>query len=171
MKFNCLLILTLLLGVHFNISANFAKVVTIRGKVSQLPPGAMHASWVKKGQLIKEDTSIVTRVRSFVKVQILEDGSYITVGPNTKIKIAKIEKKSGSIIELLNGKMRAKIKPQDKNIKGHKAYNKVYIKTKTMALGVRGTEFITVASQKNKATSVITLEGEVAVKKSQRRKS
>ncbi|AYF44431.1 sigma factor regulatory protein, FecR/PupR family [Halobacteriovorax sp. BALOs_7] len=165
MKFNYLLILTLLLGVHFNSYAKFAKVVSIRGKVSQLPPGAIQASWVKKGQLIKEDTSIVTRVRSFVKVQILEDGSYITVGPNTKIKIAKIEKKSGSIIQLLNGKMRAKIRPQDKKVKGHKAFNKVYIKTKTMALGVRGTEFITVASQKNKATSVITLEGEVAVKK------
>lgn len=165
MKFNLFLILSILLGFQLNSYANFAKVISIRGKVSQLPPGAIQASWVKKGQLLKEDTSVVTRLRSFVKVQILEDGSYITVGPNTKIKITKIEKKDGSIIQLLNGKMRAKVKPRDKNLKGHKAFNKVYIKTKTMALGVRGTEFITVASQKNKATSVITLEGEVAVKK------
>ncbi|EPZ51337.1 sigma factor regulatory protein, FecR/PupR family [Bacteriovorax sp. BAL6_X] len=147
-----------------NAIAAFAKVVNIRGKVSQLPPGAMQASWIKKGQLLKENTSIVTRLRSFVKIEILEDGSYIVVGPNSKIELTKIEKKAGSIIQVLNGKMRSKIVPAKKS-KGHSAFNKAYVKTKTMALGVRGTEFVTVVSQENQATSVVTLEGEVAVKK------
>lgn len=149
--------------LQFNLLAAFARVVEVRGKVSQLAPGSMKASWIKKGQLLKEDTSIVTRLRSFTKIEILADGSYIVVGPNSKVELTKIEKKSGSIIQLLNGKMRSNIVPS-KN-KKHQAFNKAYIKTKTMALGVRGTEFVTVVSQKNQATSVITLEGEVAVKK------
>ncbi len=145
--------------------AAFAKVVSVKGKVSQLAPGAVKASWIKKGQLLKEDTSIVTRLRSFVKVEILADGSYIVVGPNSKIELTKIEKKSGSIIQLLNGKMRSNIVPAKKNVTGHKDVNKIYVKTKTMALGVRGTEFVTVVSQENQATSVVTLKGEVAVRK------
>lgn len=159
-----LLILIPLSLFQANAIAAFAKVVNIRGEVSQLPPGAMQASWIKKGQLLKENTSIVTRLRSFVKIEILEDGSYIVVGPNSKIELTKVEKKAGSIIQVLNGKMRSKIVPAKKS-KGHSAFNKVYVKTKTMALGVRGTEFVTVVSQENQATSVVTLEGEVAVKK------
>jgi hypothetical protein len=158
-----LLVSLLTFFINNQVLAAFAKVVQIRGKVSQLGPGMKHAAWVRKGELLKQDTSLVTRGRSFIKVRILDDGSYVTLGPNGKIVLTKINKKRGSMVSMLKGVMRAKvIKDKKKNLKDP---NKIYVKTRTAALGVRGTEFVVVSNEVNNVTSLVTLEGEVAMNK------
>lgn len=143
----------------------YAKVLMIKGKVSQLAPGMKYAKWIKKGDALVQDTSIVTGKKSFIKVKILADGSHITMGPNSKIVLTTLKKKRGTVLIFLTGTLRSKIeKDKDKTIK-HKDPNKIYIKTRTAALGVRGTEFITVVNQENQVATLVTLEGEVAMAK------
>jgi len=71
--------------------------------------------------------------------------------------------KSGSegVISLLKGKLRTSVQKTERpsNV------NKFFIKTRTAALGVRGTEFQTIYNPDNKITSLLTYKGEVAVAK------
>lgn len=145
-----------------HVQANFAKVLLVKGKVSYLGPGMKTPQWVKNGMTFKEDTSIVTREKSFIKVRILDDGSSVSLGPESKMVVTKVKADKGSVISLLNGQLRSKVE-KSKNLP--KNESKLYIKTRTAALGVRGTEFIAIANQENHVTSLITLEGEVAMNK------
>lgn len=142
--------------------ASFAKVLLVKGQVSYLGPGMKEPLWVTSGMTFKEDTSIVTRAKSFVKIRILDDGSSISLGPDSKIVVTKVKPDKGSVISLLNGQLRSKVE-KSKNLAPNES--KLYIKTRTAALGVRGTEFIAIANQENHVTSLITLEGEVAMNK------
>ncbi|MBT3583704.1 MAG: FecR domain-containing protein, partial [Halobacteriovoraceae bacterium] len=151
---------TLLLSSSVDAAAKkfYAKVTVLKGRVSQLAPGAHNASWVKKGDFLKQDTSLVTRSRSFIKVKVLGDGSNVTLGPESKLVLNKLIKSKGSVVTLLTGTIRAKI---NKRKDAKKKETKFYIRTQSAALGVRGTEFVVAVNQENKVTSLITLEGEV----------
>lgn len=142
--------------------ANFiAEVVKLRGKVTKLDPGAQSISKVSKGTKLREDTSLVTGKKSMLRVKF-KDGSVVTAGPNSKIVIVEGKKDRGGIVSLLTGRMRAKIQ-KDKKVKDAK--NKFFVKTRSAAMGVRGTEFEVVYNQANQATSLVTLEGNVAMTK------
>ncbi len=67
MKLTIILLLTLLFS-NTSSAAYYAKVITIKGKASQLAPGMHFAKWLKKGQVLKEETSIVTREKSFIRM-------------------------------------------------------------------------------------------------------
>ena len=131
-------------------------VIKLRGKVTQLAPGQYLARALKVGQKVKEDTSIVTDVRSFAKIQF-DDGSMIFIGPESKIVVVRMDTQGNGIVGLLKGKMRSKVESRNKK--------KFYIRTRNAALGVRGTEFETVYNPKNKITSLVTYKGEVAMAK------
>ncbi len=60
---------------------------------------------------------------------------------------------------MLTGTLRAKVMKQKKGRKDVK----LYIKTRTAAMGVRGTEFVIAMNQENQVTSLVTLEGEVSM--------
>jgi hypothetical protein len=135
------------------------KVIKVKGKVSALYPHTLKAVYLKKGDVLPEDTSILTKSRSFVKLKY-EDGSTVSLGPKSKIVIAKsITKKKAGVLSLLTGQIRAKVK------KEKTADNKLILKTRTAALGVRGTDFLVVFNEENNAVSLVTFEGEVAVVK------
>lgn len=159
---NSLIIIIIGFLINSPLHAEYAKVVMIKGKVSFLGPGMHEPLWLENGMTLKEDTSIVTREKSVIKIRILADGSNILLGPDSKIVLTTIKKEKGSIISLLNGQMRAKVE-KSKSLGPNES--KVYIKTRTAALGVRGTEFVTVVNQQNHVTSLVTLEGTVAMNK------
>lgn len=135
-----------------------AKVLIVRGEVTQLSPGERLARKVRKGQTLLQDTSIVTHSNSFIRLS-LEDGTSLSVGPNSKIVLSQLgdKKDKTSVVGLLKGAMRSKVKKSDDGDM------KFFVKTRTAALGVRGTEFESVYVPENRVTSLVTYKGNVAM--------
>jgi len=160
------LILKLILSTILIHSISFAalpvigEVVKVRGKASALFIGQREAIKVKKGMKIRKDTSILTKLRSFVQVR-LNDNSKISIGPNSKMTIDRVTKSKAGFITLLKGQLRSEVEKK----KHTKAREKLLIKTRTAALGVRGTDFRTSYNPDSKITNLITFRGNVALKK------
>lgn len=154
-------ILVLLLISSFSlqaISAQTAKVKMVRGKVTKLIPGQAKASRVKRGDILPEDTSLVTGSKSFVKV-IFTDKSSMNIGPRSKVIINKMPKRKANMVNLLTGIIKAEVeKKSDKKTK-----TKMVVKTRTAVMGVRGTKFQSTYNPANKSTSLVTVEGKVAM--------
>ena len=139
---------------------HIAKVTKLRGEVTQLIPGSYKARLLKIGDTVIEDTSLVTRARSFVRIEFL-DGSSSSLGPNSKLIISKMNRSGKGILTLLKGQLRSKINGSNTSSKGHK----FLVKTRSAALGVRGTEFQTIYNPDNHITNLLTFKGEVSMAK------
>lgn len=137
-----------------------AEVVKLRGEITQLAPGARLAAKVVMGDKFTEDTSIVTGPKSFIKIKFI-DNSELNVGPESKIIISEMKKDSVGIISLLKGRIRTEVEKDSKTPNT----NKFFIKTRTAALGIRGTDFQTIYNPENRLTSLLTFRGEVAMVK------
>lgn len=153
----------IILFTLFFVSTAFAKprvgtVVKLRGKATFLSPGSMKARYLKLGQKVNEDTSVLTEKRSFVRIKFVDD-SVINIGPESKAVIVQMKKGSAGIISLLKGKLRTKVQ------KAGSEKNKFFIRTRSAAMGVRGTEFQTIYNPENNVTSLLTYQGEVAIVK------
>ncbi|MDD4973500.1 MAG: FecR domain-containing protein [Bacteriovorax sp.] len=141
-------------------SNTIAEVVKIRGEATQLSPGARLARVVILGDKFVEDTSILTGAKSFIKIKLI-DNSEINLGPESKIVISEMKKNSVGIISLLKGRIRTEVEKDSAKPNS----NKFFVKTRTAALGVRGTDFQTIYNPENKMTSLLTYRGEVAMAK------
>jgi hypothetical protein len=137
-----------------------AEVVKLRGDISQLSPGASIARKVVLGDKLLEDTSIVTGPKSFIKIKFIDE-SELNVGPESKIVITEMKKDSVGIISLLKGRIRTEVKKNTKDL----TTLKFFVKTRTAAMGVRGTEFQAIFNPSNHVTSLLTYKGEVAMAK------
>lgn len=135
-----------------------AAVDILKGHVTVLEPGSHIARKLKKGDKLKEDSSIVTQKSSFIKVKFF-DNSVLSVGPESKMVIVTIPKNDAGVVSLLKGKIRSKIN------KSNTGKEKFFIQTRTAAMGVRGTDFQTIFNPDNRVTSLVTFEGEVAMVK------
>lgn len=146
------------------------KITLLKGTVSALFPHTMKAKDLKKGDFVFEDTSLLSKEKSFAKIK-LQDGSFLTLGPKSKIVINLATKDKENVITLLNGKVRAKVKKILKEADKKASTDKFFIKTRVASVGVRGTEFMTTFNFKSKRTSVLTYEGEVGFKKLERKEA
>lgn len=158
--FSVSLLLVYLFQYQVFASNYVAEVVKLRGDVTQLSPGALAAKRVNLGDKFLEDTSILTGPKSFVKLKYVDE-TEMNIGPDSKIVISEVKKDSGGIISLLKGQIRTQVQKDAKKPEE----NKFFVKTRTAALGVRGTEFQTVFNPENKVTSLVTFEGKVAMAK------
>ncbi len=133
------------------------KVEKIRGKVTQLRPGAHLPSKVQPGDVFQEDTSIVTYDNSFLQIR-MNDNSLISLGPKGMLVLKEISHSdSPGVVTLLKGKLRSQVEPDPKK------RTKLMIRTQTAAMGVRGTDFQTIYNPENKNTALVTFEGNVAM--------
>ncbi|AUN98174.1 hypothetical protein C0V70_08650 [Bacteriovorax stolpii] len=158
-----LLVTLLLSSPLFAAKTPIASVAKIRGNVTKLLPGALEATVLEAGDQLPEDTSIVTGPKSFVKIVFI-DKSELNMGPESKIVISEMNpNEQVGIISLLKGRIRTEVeksqKPNSQN------QNKFYIRTRTAALGVRGTDFQTIYNPENRMTSLLTYKGAVAMAK------
>lgn len=135
-----------------------AVVEKVRGTATLLVPGSLLARKISEGDKLKEDSSIVTGRGSFIRVRFI-DNSILSLGPESKAVIIQVDQKAPSVVSLLKGKMRASVQP---NAEGKE---KFYVKTRTAAMGVRGTEFQSIYNPENKITNLLTFSGEVAMVK------
>jgi len=134
-----------------------AEVTIVRGSVTFLEIPYKKAAKLKKGAKVRQGTSIVTGKNSFVRLKF-KNGSLLSLGSNSKIVVYNIGKKKTGMVSLIEGTLRSKV---EKKLKGQD----FFVKTRTAALGVRGTEFQTIYNRDNKITSMLTYDGKVQVVK------
>lgn len=139
---------------------NVAKVVVMRGMVkAKLLDGTVID--VKADQSIPEGAVVQTAEKSFVKLLFI-DKSQMNLGPNSQMIINAFPKKEAGIITLVKGQIRSQV-TKDYMEMDDKSKSKLYIKTKTAAMGIRGTDFQVNFNPDNQNTSLITFEGKVAM--------
>ena len=137
-----------------------AKVVILKGSVkAKFADGTMID--VKADQSIPEGAVIQTADKSFVKL-IFIDKSQMNLGPNSQMIINAFPKKEAGIITLVKGQLRSQV-TKDYMDMDDKSKSKLYIKTKTAAMGIRGTDFQVNFNAENQNTALITFEGKVAM--------
>ncbi len=154
------LILTLIISVMlFNVASGVvgaAKVVTVRGKAFHID-GAKGRVPLKDGDTVVEGNTVETEKRSMASL-VLSDSSKITIGPSSKMSITAAPSSGNvGVISLLEGVIRSQVE-KNSNPDGK---SKMLIKTKTAAMGVRGTDYEIFYYPETKITNTITYSGEV----------
>ena len=141
-------------------SGDVAKAIVVRGKaMAQTPDGKVIQ--LKQGMWFKEGTQVKTADRSFVKLLFI-DKSQMNLGPNSQMKIDKFPENDPGIVTLVKGQLRSKVSKNYMEM-DKKDKSKLFIKTKTAAMGVRGTDFQVNYNPANNFTSLVTFEGAVAM--------
>ncbi|MCB9061655.1 MAG: FecR domain-containing protein [Halobacteriovoraceae bacterium] len=153
------LLLSFLIVFSNSIFASDASVVLLKGEAFYEKSGKKEK--LKQGSLVPEGAIVSTSKASVARLKLV-DSSIITVGPNSNVEIKKMDKKGPGVLNLLQGKIRANV---EKESTGEKT--KLYITTKTAAMGVRGTEFQATFNPKNSITGLLTFRGEVVMSKVQ----
>lgn len=139
---------------------NVAKVIIMRGSVkAKNADGSL--SDLKVDQSVAEGVVIQTADKSFVKLLFI-DKSQMNLGPNSQMVINAFPKKEAGIITLVKGQIRSQV-TKDYMEMEDKSKSKLFIKTKTAAMGIRGTDFQVNFNAENQNTSLITFEGKVAM--------
>jgi len=139
--------------------ANLAQITILKGTVTYLSVGMREAKTASLNQWLPKDTSLLTKDKSFVKLKY-KNGTEVSLGPESKVLIDHQDDKNQEVIGLMLGKLKASVRNIQKD-----ETTKMIIKTKSAALGVRGTEFQTTYSPETKITSLLTFEGAVAMAK------
>jgi len=93
---------------------------------------------LKDGDPVYAGDTLETASSSFIRL-VLDDGSQINLGQESRIRVEITRPQSPSVINLFKGWIRAKI-IKDLETDPNRG-SKLYIKTNTAAIGVRGTEF------------------------------
>lgn len=137
-----------------------AKVIIVRGSaMAQSPDGKV--TQIVQGMWFKEGTQVKTADKSFVKLLFI-DKSQMNLGPNSQMKIDKFPESEPGIVTLVKGQLRSKVSKNYMEM-SKKDKSKLFIKTKTAAMGVRGTDFQVNYNPENSFTSLVTFEGAVAM--------
>ncbi len=153
-------ITTAMLAMNALAADNVAKVVIMRGMVkAKFADGTIVD--VKNDQSLPEGATLQTADKSFVKLLFI-DKSQMNLGPNSQMVINAFPKKEAGIITLVKGQIRSQV-TKDYMDNEDKDKSKLYIKTKTAAMGIRGTDFQVNYNPVNQNTALITFEGKVAM--------
>ncbi len=114
--------------------------------------------------VVRPGSVVKTEPKSFVKL-LFADQSQMSVGPDTTLKIEPTKPGDPSLVNLVGGQIRAKVTKD--LLKGNEDKEKMLIKTKTAAMGIRGTDFNVSFNSLNGVTALITFEGSVAMVRSE----
>jgi hypothetical protein len=140
---------------------NVAVVQMLRGNVSVIYGKA--SSPVKQGEWIKEGGVIKTAEKSIAKLVFI-DKSSINVAPNSEMKVEKFSKTEAGLLDVVKGKIRAEVSKDYLEMnEGQKS--KLFVKSPSAVMGVRGTEFVFSHNHLNNTSSAVLIEGQVAFSK------
>ncbi len=160
-------ILALITLVLFQLSAMaepiIGSVTKIRGDVTILEVGFREAKKAIMGQNITKEASVLTSEKSFIKITLL-DKTEISLGPNSKMIINQTPADKVGLISLIKGKIRTEVV---KDLAKTNSQEKFFVKTRSAAMGVRGTNFETMYNPENNITNLITFRGQVALVKTE----
>lgn len=140
------------------------KVLFIKGEVRDLKNKD-----IKKNQVVNIGDFIITGKKSLAVIQ-LPQGNKVKVGESSKLKVSKLpkdKKKGSTTLSLFSGNAFIKVL-KGKLLKGQKS--KLTLRTRTTAMGVRGTEFFASYGSGDDVWMCVN-EGVVAVKANTEKKS
>jgi hypothetical protein len=143
------------IGISAHAAPEGATVILIRGTVKTSDGKVLALK-----DTVKPGTTVKTEAKSFVKL-LFADQSSMNVGPDTTLKIESTKPGDPSLVNLVGGQIRAKVTKD--LLKGNEEKEKLLIKTKTAAMGIRGTDFTVSFNNRNQVTTLITFEGSVAM--------
>lgn len=156
-------VMILILALSFSLPAlaeeGVAKAILLKGSVTALEGGKSRT--IAQGDWVPEGAQIKTEAKSFVKF-LFVDKSTMNLGPNSEMKIDTFPKKDAGIVTLMKGQLRSKVTKNYMEME-NKDKSKLFIKTKSAAMGVRGTDFQVNYNPENNATALVTFEGRVAM--------
>lgn len=109
-------------------------------------------------------TVVTTEARSFVKL-LFADNTQMSIGPNTSIKVELVAPGQANLIQLIGGQIRSKVYKDVLKSGDKEPENKLLIKTKSAAMGIRGTDFLASYNEINDVSSLVVFEGVVAMAK------
>lgn len=138
-------------------SKEVAKVKVKRGIASVVSPDGTTAE-LKKDMWVKEGSIIKTGEKSFVKLSFI-DKSSMNVGPKSELKIEKFSKEDAGVINVLTGKIRSKVTKD--YLQMDKDKSKLFVRSKSAVMGIRGTEFMFTANAKAGTATAVLFEGSV----------
>ena len=145
--------------------ASLGKVTRVIGQVAKFGQGDTTEKVLKVDDEIASRDTLVTQEKSMAQVTLV-DGSTLTFGPKTKFNFRHMvyDEKKKRIIEfdLLYGQLRGSI---SKAVKGQE--NRVKVETKTVSMGVRGTEIVMnhkVEGVKSELSEVALISGEAQIR-------
>ncbi|HAZ11458.1 MAG: hypothetical protein A2X86_10770 [Bdellovibrionales bacterium GWA2_49_15] len=145
--------------------AGLGKATKVVGQVAKIGQGDMAEKPLKVDDEISARDTLITQERSMAQVTLI-DGSTLTFGPKTKFNFRHMmfDEKKKRIIEfdLLYGQLRGTI---SKTAVGSE--NRVKVDTKTVSMGVRGTEIVMnhkVEGVKSELSEVALLSGDAQVR-------
>ncbi len=139
---------------------SIGSVLELEGSCFRKISNSNDYSVLKKGDIIYKNDEIKTISNSRLKVTFIDE-STIAIGSNSRFLINSYvynaETKDRDVgITILEGRLKGVVSKIINN------NNKFEIKSKTMVVGIRGTEFIVYANSENQ-TSLGVIEGEVEV--------
>ncbi len=160
-----LLVLVISLSVQAKVvGAEVAKTILLKGDVYETYRdyhGVEQKVKLSRGDNVHEGSTVTCEKGSFAKL-LFFDKSQMMISPGSSIEIKSFTKERAGMISLLKGKIRSKVTKDRMNIENSKT-SKLFIKTKTAAMGVRGTDFQVIYNPSNNVTSLLTFEGAVAM--------
>ncbi len=137
-----------------------AKIIVLRGDV-RAKDKAGQTFVVEKDMWLAEGTVLQSAEKSFCRLLFI-DRSTMNLGPDSQMMIDEFPKDKAGIITLMKGQVRSNVTKDYMNI-SEKDQSKLFIKTKTAAMGVRGTDFQVNYNPRNENTALITFSGVVAM--------
>lgn len=134
--------------VHGKVELTYLKgEIVVQNKNGRTSP-------LRTGQSFEENVLVVSGRNSVGRFRF-ENGSLVTMGSSSAIFLARIAKKKSDIVRLIKGKIRALVQKKE-----NQKYS-MHVTTKSVSLGVRGTDFLIVHNNENQVSSVLTFTGKV----------
>jgi hypothetical protein len=141
-------------------SEGVASVVTLRGEVRGKDVDG-NVFDLEQGMWLPEGVILQSAERSFARLLFI-DRSTMNLGPDSQLQIDKFPKDSAGIVTLMKGQVRSNV-TKDYMQMDDEEKSKLYVKTKTAAMGVRGTDFQVNFNPNNDNTALITFSGAVSM--------
>ncbi len=157
------LVLLTIISTSTFASKMVAVVKMFRGQVFQQTDGGQKTPIKKNGEKIIEGTVIHTEAGSFAQLRFI-DNSVVNVGPKSEMKIEQFSRNKPGLLSVVKGEIRSQVTKDYLEI-GKDERDKLYVKSKSAAMGIRGTDFIYSFNPGNNTTTAVLLEGEVAFAK------
>ncbi len=155
--FICVTLLSIATACAFAAGDHYAVVTNVKGDAKASLPGKSGLVPLVKAMELPLGTRLETGVRSFVQLRLVDD-SVVNISSNSKMLLEAAHEGETNLLNLLEGSMRAVVK---------KAVNqnreKMIVRTRSAAMGIRGTDFIVNFNRRDSSTRLTTVHGLVAM--------
>jgi hypothetical protein len=147
-----------------------AKVIILRGEAKSKNLDNPNPVNLKNGDWLPEGATIQTNAKSFLKLAFFNN-TQVSLGPESQMAITSFEKTKPGLLNIIKGQIRTKAStdflkgPQANLDADGKPKNTLFLKTRTAAMGVRGTDFLVIENPVANNTTLVTFEGAVAMAK------